>query len=117
MNFGIITQEDVLVTPPAEGCLGGITMERILELIPEVRTAGSCFCCRSFSGQDGCHTQKFGGSGGASVVHGHAIGGRSGAQGEGACKHMHRHILAAALDRGDPRGEPHSVGMLCSDGA
>jgi len=35
MNLAIITHDDVLITPPADGCLEGITMQRLLELIPE----------------------------------------------------------------------------------
>jgi hypothetical protein len=47
MNIGIITQDDVLVTPPAEGCLAGITMQRLIELIPEVSTRRFSEYCRS----------------------------------------------------------------------
>ncbi|KAJ9508173.1 hypothetical protein QJQ45_021534 [Haematococcus lacustris] len=38
MNLAIITQEDVMITPPPTGCLEGVTMQRLIELIPhEVR--------------------------------------------------------------------------------
>lgn len=36
MNIGIITQDDVFVTPPFDGCLAGVTMQRLMELIPDV---------------------------------------------------------------------------------
>ncbi|MEW5300864.1 MAG: hypothetical protein WDW36_003762 [Sanguina aurantia] len=36
-NIGIITQDNVLVTPPFDECLPGITLSRLLELIPRER--------------------------------------------------------------------------------
>lgn len=36
-NVAIITQDDVLVVPPFDDCLAGVTMQRLLELIPGVR--------------------------------------------------------------------------------
>ena len=41
MNIGILTQDGTLITPPAESCLAGITMARLLELVPEVRRCRS----------------------------------------------------------------------------
>lgn len=35
-SIAIVTQEQELVVPPAEDIIRGLTMERILELIPEV---------------------------------------------------------------------------------
>ncbi|KAF5839912.1 aminotransferase [Dunaliella salina] len=37
MNIGIITQDDVFVTPPFDNCLAGVTMQRVMELIPGER--------------------------------------------------------------------------------
>lgn len=79
-DVGIITNDDILVTPPYEESLTGITLNRILELLETVicvclmgiavcsvdrghdhhdqgETVEAVFCCRGTDGQGGlCHT-------------------------------------------------------------
>jgi branched-subunit amino acid aminotransferase/4-amino-4-deoxychorismate lyase len=39
-NLAIVTQDDQLLTPPPEDvCLAGVTIKRLLELVPEVGTS------------------------------------------------------------------------------
>ena len=35
-NFGILTKDNVFVTPPFDNCLAGITVQRLMEIIPAV---------------------------------------------------------------------------------
>ena len=37
-NFAILTQDDVLVSPPEGSAMEGFTLQNLLRLIPEVRT-------------------------------------------------------------------------------
>ena len=36
-NFAILTEDDVFVTPPFDNVLAGVTIQRLMELLPEVR--------------------------------------------------------------------------------
>jgi len=36
-NFALLTQDNVFVTPPFDNVLAGITVQRLMELIPGVR--------------------------------------------------------------------------------
>ena len=38
-NFGLLTQDNVFVTPPFDNCLAGITVQRLMEIIPPVSPA------------------------------------------------------------------------------
>lgn len=59
MNIAIITQEDVLVVPPFDHILDGITIRRMLELIPAVSKLHLCLmhwhtaceCCAHSGGR------------------------------------------------------------------
>ena len=35
-NFAILTEDDVFVTPPFDNVLAGVTIQRLMELLPEV---------------------------------------------------------------------------------
>ena len=45
MNVAMITQQDVMVTPPFDDCLPGITIQRLMELVPEVSGVEAGIIC------------------------------------------------------------------------